>query len=122
MKSRINIYIIVAVSLVLVIFPSIFYLYINNHLRKVLAPDPEKFLISAISKYEMDSYNEDWIKKMEEKYRQEKERIRNVCKEYRAQPLFDSKNNDEIQKEIVKYMVIDVKHGLNWCVNAKVTS
>ena len=120
MGSGINIRVIISVLMGLVIFHSMCYLYINNYLRMVFAA--EKQLTSSISKPIMDGYTDDWIKKMEEKHRQENERIRNVCKEYRTQPFFDSKNNDEIQKNIVMSMVIDVKHRLNWCSTAKVTS
>ena len=127
MKSRININVIVAVSItVLVIFHSIVYLYLNDYiLRKFLTdPDPEKLVISAISKHKLDAYNDDWIKKMEEKYRQENERIRKICNEHRTEPLFDSANNDKIQKEIELKMsiMIDVKHLLAYCLNAKVAS
>ena len=122
MKSTINIRVITTVSMGLVIFTSIFYLYIYDYLREAFIP--EKYLGSAISKLKTDAYNEDWIKKMEEKYRRENERIRKICNKHRAAPFFDSNNNDEIQKSIVMDVhtgfVIDVTHRLAYCPNGKV--
>ena len=122
MGSGINIRVIISVLMGLVIFHSMCYLYINNYLRMVFAA--EKQLTSSISKPIMDGYTDDWIKKMEEKYRHENERIRKICNEHRTEPLFDSANNDKIQKEIELKMsiMIDVKHRLAYCLNAKVAS
>ena len=122
MESTINIRVIITASMALVIFLSICYLYIDEYLRKVFTI--EKHLRPAISKLKMDAYNEHWIKKMEEKYRQDNERIRKICNEHRTESLFSSNNNDEIHKSIVMQMddgfVIDVTHRLAYCPNGKV--
>ena len=119
-KSRINIRVIMNVSMGLVIFHSICYLYISRYSKKGSAT--EKHLIPEISKVKMDAYDDDWIKKMEEKYRKDNERIRKVCNKYRTVPLFASNNSDEIHKSIVMHMPIDVTHRLAHCPNGKVAT
>ena len=67
------------------------------------------------------TFQHDWIKKMEEKYRKDNERIRKICDEHRAKLSFEFNNNDKINEEnAIKNMVVDVKHRLAYCRNAKV--
>ena len=132
-ESGINFRLVIAVSMCLLMFPSIRYLYINDNLRKVFTA--ETHWIPAIYKPKIDSYKDtqynikrsspsagtkEWIKTMEEKYRQENERIRKICNKHRGKPLFDFKKNDKIRQVIVNDMWFDVKHRLAYCPNSKV--
>ena len=117
-KSRIKIRVVIPVSVGLVIFHSICYVYINYYLRKVFTT--EKHLNPEICKLKVDAYNDDWIREMEEKYRLDNERIRKICNEHTTEPFFASNNNDEIHKAIVGHMPIDVTHHLAYCSNGKV--
>ena len=138
---------IVIVLLSLLVFSLISYLYIGNALANILGIDivivsylPDGYRIHAkvedasksipihtISKATDDPVRvhnnsiKEWISKMEEKYRKTNERIRNVCNRYRET------NHDEfethanyIQSNIVKNMMVDIKHGLAYCRHGKV--
>ena len=138
-----NIRLIIKVLMGLVVFLYICYLF-GNYLKENSAA--EKYLPPEIYRLHIDAYNDiqhnistgpshisnthydirksstsstnDWIKKMEEKYRQTNERIRKICKEYGVKSTFY-----KIYKQnIVNNMVVDVKHRLSYCPNAKVTS
>jgi hypothetical protein len=67
------------------------------------------------------SSTKDWMKKMEEKYEKRNERIRKVCEEYRTNiPSQFGSNDTYIQRNIVKNMMVDVKHRLAYCRHGKV--
>ena len=116
--SRINIREIITVSMGILISYSMCYLYFNYYLNKVFTTS--KHFRPAISKLKTDAYTDDWIKKMEEKYRQDNKRIRKICNEHRIEPLFASNNNDKKNKAIVMHWPIDVTHRLAYCGNGKV--
>ena len=142
-----NIRLVIAISMILLVFPSISYFYIGDYLRKKFTV--EKNFPPEIYQLKIDAFNDiqpnismtsshisnthynirippssstnDWIKKMEEKYRQTNERIRKICDEYKTKSSFDFNNNDKMKKQnILHNMVVDVKHHLAYCPIAKV--
>ena len=67
------------------------------------------------------SSTHNWIKDMNEKYRETNERIQKICAQYRAtMPI--KFNNDEVilKHNVEKNTVIDDKYRLAYCRNAKV--
>ena len=54
---------------------------------------------------------------MENKYMEENERIRNVCKKYKSTLSF---SNEDIEEKLASELWIDTKHRLAYCPNAKV--
>jgi hypothetical protein len=98
---------IIASSMVLVLFSLICHFYINSYLRK----------ISNIKEQQQD----DWITKMDEKYRKTNERIRKICKEYKSTIPSKFTNDDKgIELNIAKSLMVDVKHRLAYCPIEKV--
>ena len=58
---------------------------------------------------------------MDEKYRKTKERIRKICKEYKATTPSKFTSDDKgIELNVVKSLMVDVKHRLAYCLNEKV--
>ena len=122
------------------------YVYISNHsmkistIKKHLPPIYYKFptgpqnihhnissshsQISNTNKMNrtpLTAFQQDWIKEMEEKYHKDNERIRKICNDHRATLSFEFNNNDKINEEnAMRNMVVDVKHKLAYCRNAKV--
>ena len=136
------------VLLCLVAFALITYFYIGNALNNIFSIGvvvvnylPLKFTtnvsvytiianISTASKsstpYEMLSFNgtatNDWVEQMEEKYWKSNERIRKVCQKYREKyPSEFHVDNKYMERNIMKNMMVDVKHQLAYCRHGKVT-
>ena len=76
---------------------------------------------SMSSTTSVPSSTKDWMRKMEEKYEQINERIHNVCEEYRTKHHSKFGSNDTfIERNIVKNMMVDIKHSLAYCRHGKV--
>ena len=101
-----------AFSITVVLFSLICFFYINIYLTK----------ISIINKQSpTTTTTDDWITKMDEKYRKSKERIRKICKEYRTTIPSKFTNDDKgIKRNIVEILMVDVKHRLAYCPIEKV--
>jgi hypothetical protein len=108
-----NIKTMIAVSMGLVWFFSIFYFFIGSYLGKI-------YIIKKQSPATTTATN-DWIKKMEEKYRKTNERIRKICKEYRETiPSKFTNDYKGIELSVVESLMVDVKHQLAYCPIEKV--
>jgi hypothetical protein len=118
--SKMNIRFIFAVLIGIVVFSTISNLYNGNYLRYIFST--EKHSPLAIYKFQSESYNDvhHYIRKMEDKYRKENERIRQICDEYKSTVTFDFNNNYTFKEHCVENMWVDVKHRLAYCPNAKV--
>ena len=118
-------------------------LIIGNIVAKYVAPSIHQFQVGSVvdmnysisiahpnisNKHQNISFNtslqssiKDWMKKMEEKYEKINERIHKVCEEYRTKNPSEFGSNDTyIQRNIIKNMMVDVKHRLAYCRNGKV--
>ena len=135
------------VLLCLVLFSLITYFYIGNSLNNIFDIGvvvvnylPLSFtnnvtvymIIENISiasnaslPYEELGFNatttDDWVEQMEEKYSTYNERILKVCQQYRAKYPTEFNNHTQyIERNIMKNMMVDVKHQLAYCRNGKV--
>ena len=104
----------------LVVFATILDLYNGtNSLRYIFTI--EKNSQPALDKFQYDAYIQYYIRKMEDKYRKENKRIREICDEHNSTLSFDFNNNDTINKQntLMKNIWIDGKHRLAYWPNAK---
>jgi hypothetical protein len=102
-----------AFSITVVLFSLICFFYINIFLTKISIINKQSPTTATIT--------DDWITKMDEKYRKTKERIRKICKEYRATIPSKFTNNDKgIKRNVVESLMVDVKHRLAYCPVEKV--
>ena len=114
-------------------------LNIDNIVVKYIPPSIHQFHVGSLMDYNISimpsnisnkhqnsnilfpSSTKDWMKKMEEKYEKMNERIHKVCEEYRTKnPSVFGSNDTYIKRNIVKNMMVDVKHHLAYCRHGKV--
>ena len=115
MTMQLNKTILVIVCLFLLFL--VVYKYHNNHFYKTSTTN----LVDGRKKKLASKNN--WIEKMEKKYKKTNERIREVCKKNLEQKKarFYVDNNYK-QKMLTVAMLMDASHGLANCLNAKVGS
>ena len=143
MESRMNVRLIIVFPMTALVFFTICYFYSGNYSRKVFTL--EKHLPPTVYKLDTDndihkigsmsdshlsntqykngisstSLEHDWIKKMEEKYRKDNERIRKICDEHKETLSFDI--NTDINSYLKQQIrMFDVKHRLAYCPIEKV--
>ena len=94
----------------------------NSNPITPLPSDPSTSEVQSSDSSTSSLSNSKWMKKMEHKYSKINKRIKKVCKDLPSYNSLDvkSRNQDSLEKNVNKHMIIDMKHGLSYCRHGKV--